>query len=401
MPARNTTRSYGSVSRTFHWLTALLILAAFPLGVIANDMPYDTAAAAAEKARLFSIHKTVGVTVFFVALARILWAFVEVKPVGLHPARRAETFLAETVHWALYLSLVVVPLSGWVHHAAVTGFAPILWPFGQGLPFVQVSEAVAGVAGAVHWLFTKVLFASVALHVAGAMKHAIVDRDLVLARMAWGAEAGTPGARHGLVPAVAAAAIFATGGAVAWRMAAPAEPVAEVATPAEATVSEAAVSAAGNWTVTEGNLGFTVRQMGADVPGALPGWTAVIDFDEASGTGRVRVEIDATQVTVGSVSDQARGPEFFDVATHPMAIFDAEIVPVGESFEARGTLGLRGAEVPVVLPFTLEIADGTARMAGALTLDRRDFGMGASYGDEATVGFAVQVTVALTAQRTR
>jgi polyisoprenoid-binding protein YceI len=84
-----------------------------------------------------------------------------------------------------------------------------------------------------------------------------------------------------------------------------------------------------------------------------------------------------------------------------MAVFDAEIVPVGSGFEARGTLRLRGAEVPVVLPFTLEIADDTARMAGALTLDRRDFGMGASYGDEATVGFAVQVTVALTAQRVR
>ncbi len=54
MPARNTARSYGTVSRTFHWLTALLILAAFPLGVIANDMAFDTAAAAAEKARLFS-----------------------------------------------------------------------------------------------------------------------------------------------------------------------------------------------------------------------------------------------------------------------------------------------------------------------------------------------------------
>jgi cytochrome b561/polyisoprenoid-binding protein YceI len=393
MPARNTTRSYGSVSRTFHWLTALLILAAFPLGVIANDMAYDTAAAAAEKARLFSIHKTVGVAVFFVALARIAWAFVEVKPAGLHPGRRVETFLAEVVHWALYLSLVVVPLSGWVHHAAVTGFAPILWPFGQGLPFVPVSEAVAGVAGAVHWLFTKVLFAAVALHVAGAMRHAIVDRDLVLARMAWGAEAGTPGARHGLVPAVAAVAIFATGGAVAWQMAAP----------SEAATAEAAAPAVtgGNWQVAEGSLGLTVRQMGADVAGALPGWTAVIDFDDSSGTGRVRVEIDMAQVTIGSVTDQARGPEFLDVAAHPVAVFEAEILPVGETFEARGTLRLRGAEVPVVLPFTLDIQGETARMAGALVLDRRDFGMGASYGDEATVGFAVQVAVALTAQRMR
>ncbi len=240
----------------FHWLTALLIFAAFPLGVIANDMPFDTAAAVAEKARLFSIHKTVGVTVFFVALARIAWAFVEVKPAPLHPSRRAETFLAETVHWALYLSLVVVPLSGWVHHAAVEGFAPILWPFGQDLPLVPKSEAVAGVASAVHWLFTKVLFGSVLLHIAGALKHAIVDRDLVLARMAWGAEAGAPGAAHGLVPAVAAAAIFVAGGAVAWQMAAPAVPVEVAEAPAPAAV------AGGNWTVTEGPWAFRCGRWG-------------------------------------------------------------------------------------------------------------------------------------------
>lgn len=398
MTTRNTTRSYGRISRSFHWLTALLIFAAFPLGVIANDLPYETAEQLAEKARLFSIHKTLGVAVFFVALARILWALVEVKPAPVYPERRVEGFLADLMHWALYLSLVVVPLSGWVHHAAVTGFAPILWPLGQDLPLVPKSEAVAGVATAVHWLFTKILFGAVLLHVAGALKHAIVDRDLVLARMTWGAEAGTPKARKSPAPAVAAVAIFALGGAMAWQMAAPAAQVGEGAAQAE-PAAPAEAPAAGNWQVAEGTLGFAVQQMGAEVAGALPVWTAVIDFDEASGTGRVRVEIDMTQATVGSVTDQARGPEFFDVAANPTAVFAGDIAPAGDGFEARGTLELRGAEVPVVLPFTLTIDGDVAQMAGTLTLDRRDFGLGASYGDETTVGFAVQVTVGLTARR--
>jgi cytochrome b561 len=98
MSASNTTRSYGSVTKTFHWLTVLLILAAIPLGIIANGLAYDTSEALAFKAFLFSMHKTVGITAFFVALARIFWALSQPKPAGLHPERRAESFLAELVH---------------------------------------------------------------------------------------------------------------------------------------------------------------------------------------------------------------------------------------------------------------------------------------------------------------
>ena len=139
MSARNTPRSFGTVTRTFHWLTALLILTAIPLGVIANRLPYDTAQALAQKAQLFSLHKTLGIAAFLLGLARILWALVERHPAPLHPDRKAELTLASAVHWLLYISLVAVPLTGWVHHAAVTGFAPILWPFGQTLPVVPLS----------------------------------------------------------------------------------------------------------------------------------------------------------------------------------------------------------------------------------------------------------------------
>ena len=52
------------------------------------------------------------------------------------------------------------------------------------------------------------------------------------------------------------------------------------------------------------------------------------------------------------------------------------------------------------MPFDLTIEDGVATVAGSVTLDRRDFGIGtASYQDEKTVGFAVVVDIALTATR--
>ena len=55
------------------------------------------------------MYKTVDVTIFYVALARIIWAISQPKPYGLHPKGKAETWLAETIHWVLYSSLVMPP----------------------------------------------------------------------------------------------------------------------------------------------------------------------------------------------------------------------------------------------------------------------------------------------------
>ena len=403
MTTLNTDRSFGSVTRIFHWLTALLILTAIPLGVIANDMPFDTAEALAAKAQLFSVHKTVGVAAFFVALARILWALRERHPAPLHPERLAEVRLAQTVHWLLYISLVVVPLSGWVHHAAVTGFAPILWPLGQGLPFVPQSEMVAAVAGSLHWLFTKVLVVSILLHVAGALKHHLVDRDSTLRRMTRGVPAPMD-PKHpapSRLPVVAAFALYALGAALAWSLV----PAAE--TTAAAPIDQPAPNAtadAGNWQVTEGSLGLTVKQMGQDVSGRFANWTADIRFEDTptdGKNGQVTVTIDTGSLSLGSVSDQAKGKEFFDVASFPQAVFTADILPASSGYEATGTLSLRGIETAVSLPFTLQITDDIATMTGSTTLDRRSFGMGAAYPDEASIGFGVTITVDLTAQRSR
>ncbi len=388
----NTPQSYGGVARTLHWLIALLILTAIGLGLYAEDLPRDSDAAVATLKTIYSLHKTIGVTVFFAALLRILWALSQPKPAPLHPERRLETFAAEAVHWALYGAMLVMPLSGWISHAAQAGFAPILWPFGQTLPFVPHSDALAHGFETLHKLSALVLYAALALHIAGALKHALIDRDATLARMTRGTAAGTPGAAHALgAPLLAALMLWAAVIGAGLTLPTPGRPAPQTQT---ATVQT------GSWQVTEGTLGFTVQQMGAAVTGQLPVWSAAIDYDPTPGTGTVTVQIDTTALTLGSVTDQAKGADFFDTATHPTATFTAAITrQEGADHLATGTLTLRGAEVPVTLPFTLTLDGETATMQGQVTLDRRAFGMGTSYPDEGTVGFAVTVDVALTASR--
>ncbi|MEO1537694.1 MAG: cytochrome b/b6 domain-containing protein [Pseudomonadota bacterium] len=395
MSLTNTDTRYGSVAKSLHWLTALLILALIPSGIIANGLPYDTPEALAQKAQLFSIHKTMGVVLFAVAVLRILWALTQPKPTPLHPERQGEQFLAATAHWLLYGSLVLVPLTGWVHHAATEGFAPILLPIGQDLPFVPKSEALAGITASLHIIFERVLVIALLLHVVGALKHHFIDKDVTLKRMWFGRSEGGAGFKAGgkLAPVFAAVSAWV----VAIGIGASLGLFASHESTATSVVALAEVES--DWQVENGTLAITVKQLGSDVQGTFADWTAAISFDEtADGVmGKVDVTVAIPSLTLGSVTNEAMSAEYFNAEAHPTAQFVADITRSDTGFVAAGTLTIKGQTVPTELPFDLAIAGDRAVVAGTLTVDRRDFGIGGE--SESSVGHPVNISVELTATR--
>ncbi|MEH6521383.1 cytochrome b/b6 domain-containing protein [Sulfitobacter sp.] len=397
MALSNTHTRYGSITRLFHWLTALLVITLIPVALIANELPFDTSEQLARKAWFFSLHKTLGVSVFFVALARIAWALSQPKPAPLHPDQKAETFMAETAHWLLYGSLVLAPMSGWLHHAATTGFAPIWWPLGQGLPFVPKSESVAALFGGAHWVFGKVMAVTIALHVLGAIKHQVIDRDATLRRMLNGApELDTlPRARHSATPLLAALAIWAItlGAGTAFGLYMPHTSTAEAAQLEDVT---------SDWSVQDGSITIAVTQFGSVVEGNFADWTADISFDPTvtgGPSGNVDVVISAGSLSLGSVTDQALGPDFFDAGNFTTATYRADLITGVDGFLAKGTLDIKGHTVALDMPFRLSVTGDTANMQAEYTLDRRDFGIGDNMADESSLAFNVKVSVKLTATR--
>ena len=393
MTATNTTSSYGTVTKTFHWLTALLILTAIGLGAVANRLPYDTNDQLAFKAQLFSYHKTLGVIIFGVALARILWTFTQPKPGPLHAERKIETQLAELVHWLLYISLVAIPLTGWIHHAATTGFAPIMLPIGQDLPLIPKSESISGLFAGLHWVWSKILIGAILLHIAGALKHHIIDKDATLRRM-WFGRAPTPTAAdhagHWVAPIAAIGIYTATAGIGAAT---------GLFSHDTGTQAVALENVSSDWQVTEGEIAITATQFGSPVSGSFEDWTAAISFDPDAGEilGDVTTTIAIGSLQLGSVTDQAMGADFFNAADFPTAVFQANITADQSAYQAVGTLTIKDVSVPVTLPFSLNIADDSAEMTGRLTLDRRDFQIGQSMPNETNLAFDVTVDITLTA----
>lgn len=404
MPTANTATSYGSVTKFFHWTIALMILSMFPLGWVAMELAHrieapdieTTDAMVSWATLLFSIHKTLGVTIFGLALLRILWAVSQPKPKLLNGDKWLESRAAETVHWLLYGSLVLVPLSGWVHHAATTGYAPIWWPFGQGLPFVPKDVAVAEIAGALHFILQWVLAGAIALHVVGALKHHLIDKDATLRRMLPGHLAAEPTAAqpgHAL-PALAAVAVWSVAlGLGAW---------AGWLTPKEGARAAELAQVTSEWQVEEGQLGITIVQGGSEVTGSFADWTAEIAYQEtpdAEGRhGSVTVTVAIQSLTLGSVTGQAMGADFFAAEEYPTAVFEADLIDE-DGLVADGRLRIRDQSVPVRMPVDLTIEGDTADASGSLTVDRLKYNIGTGTQDEASLAHDVRIDWQLTAAR--
>ena len=129
-----------------------------------------------------SVRKPVGPTVLALSLFRLGWRLGHGFPrlPDATPAWGAP--FARATHVASHLLMIDVPLAGWAMVSA--GPRPLTW-FGLfDVPNLPVSKALAGVANQAHEVLGLATLALVALHVAGALTHHLVDRDDVLNRMA-------------------------------------------------------------------------------------------------------------------------------------------------------------------------------------------------------------------------
>lgn len=179
MPAlRNTTESYGLISILLHWLVALTVFGLIALGLWMVDLNYYSPWY--KQAPFW--HKSIGLLLFAVLFARLLWRMTNPQPKTPDSHQRWEVQLAHAVHALLYLMLFAILISGYLISTAK----------GQGISvfgWFELPALITGLprqadrAGAVHYWLAMALLALVALHILGALKHHFIDRDTTLIRM--------------------------------------------------------------------------------------------------------------------------------------------------------------------------------------------------------------------------
>lgn len=407
MRLSNSEESYGLIHQLLHWTTAILILVMLPMGVYMHDLPIDTSPQINDKVWLYSLHKTIGMTALAVALIRIAWAIIQPHPRPLHAGM--EGFAAKTVHFLLYGTIIAMPILGWLHHAAAEGFAPIWWPLSQDLAFVSKDVALSNFFKTAHFVCGVLLVLSLGLHIAGAIKHAIIDKDKTLSRMVPGAYQETGDipqqqvkSTSPMLVALAACAIAVTSTLVVYNMeyAQPMETVANVSQTQE--VAPIATSE-GAWIInTEtSTLEIEVTQLGTPIVGRFGNWSADVVFDpENLASVVIKAEVDVSSLTLGDVSERAISPEFLDTPAHPTAIFTSiSVEQLGDNYIAKGKLNLAGIEQDFDINFTFDEIDGVANVTGNAVIQRLEFGVGKAFADDSSVGRSINLIIQIQAKR--
>lgn len=169
---------YSPVAIALHWLIALLIIAAFSLGLTMVDMPGVTPT----KLRYFNYHKWLGVTVLAFAVARLLWRLTHPAPPLPAQTPAWQKQVAEITHYALYLLIFAVPLSGYFYSLA-SGF-PVVYLGKIPLPvLIGPNPELKPILKNLHYVLNITLGTLVSLHILAALKHHFIDRDDILKRM--------------------------------------------------------------------------------------------------------------------------------------------------------------------------------------------------------------------------
>lgn len=171
---------YTRVAIALHWLVAALLVGQIALGWWMQEIPKQPVG---PRVDAFNLHKSVGLTVLALMLVRLGWRLSHPPP-ALPPLPAWQARLAGATHGLLYALLIVHPLVGYL--GSVWSGYPVKY-FGMTLPaWGWKSEGLKDLCSTIHLWTSLALVGLIALHVAGALKHALVDRDGLLARMGVG-----------------------------------------------------------------------------------------------------------------------------------------------------------------------------------------------------------------------
>ncbi len=393
----NTDESYGRIAKMFHWVMAVLILGLLPVGLFMGGMENSPF-----KFEIYAFHKSFGLLVFFLGLARILWRFVSPAPDHLETHKYWEVTLAGAAHFWLYVCIIGMPLSGWLMSSA--GEYPVPF-FGIQMPaLIGKNESMGELFYEVHEILGYTLMFVLALHVAGALKHHLFDRDDTLVRMTFVHK----GALVSSAIVVLVGLSYGLSGMSVLQNFNKQETQQDVSQTIEQDPADKIdTSSLGEheWAIVpeSSKVSFEAVLYKAPFTAYFKNFSGKIVFnpDDLS-TALADITLDMGQIQSGDAErDQTMGAaDWFDTAAFPQSRFVTRSFEKGEgdSYVAIGDITIRGVTMPLIIPFQLQILDVKARMTATFSLDRGQFGVGqGQWQGEDTVGRTVNVSVDLTA----
>ena len=178
----DTALSFSLTTRLLHWIIAIGFIGLSAVGIyMANTESYA----------LYHWHKSLGIILFGIILLRVVWRLLQGWPAPLNTYERHEQVLAKIVHWTLLLGTIAMPIAGMMYSGSSgNGFGIFGWTLLHATPdpanpgsVIPYSESLMQASETAHEIIGYGLVAAIVLHIAGALKHHLIDKDRTLLRM--------------------------------------------------------------------------------------------------------------------------------------------------------------------------------------------------------------------------
>lgn len=170
---KNTTDSYGSVAKFFHWFIAVAIIGLIIVGYNLENTSYPMFRKA---------HKAIGFFILLMVVARLLWRFGNIVP-SYNALPKWMVLGANAMHYTLYALMIVVPFAGFI--ASNAGHYPVSFLFLFDMPslFADKDLELGKNAMFIHKQAALIFTCVIGLHTLAALYHHFINKDNILKRM--------------------------------------------------------------------------------------------------------------------------------------------------------------------------------------------------------------------------
>lgn len=160
-----------------HWVLALLMFTLIGLGWYMVEIPRG----APPRGVFFNLHKSIGLITAMIILVQLWWRIRHAPPPLPATLPQWEMKAAKIGHALLYACMIVMTLSGYIE-SNFTKYG--IKFFGYPLPpWGREDKAISAIFTGIHLFASYVLVTLIAIHIAAALKHLLLDKDKVFQRM--------------------------------------------------------------------------------------------------------------------------------------------------------------------------------------------------------------------------
>lgn len=182
-------KRYSSIIIVLHWLMAVSIAGMLASGFLMTDVISE------QELRLttYQLHKSFGVVLLLAIILRVLARLISKIPPLPDSMSSIEKKGAKLGHMLLYILMVGLPMSGWIMVSASSKGYPttVFWTFNfphiyeiTSLDIANNSD-ISKAAHTAHYYLALAFCTVILLHIAGFLKHLLLDKLNLIRRIWW------------------------------------------------------------------------------------------------------------------------------------------------------------------------------------------------------------------------